>query len=274
MTNQPSPMSTNEPWELVAEGYAQEAALVMEHFSRRAAELLAPAPDARVLDVAAGPGTLALQLAPSVREVVALDFSERMVSELLRSATLANLGNLRAIVGDGQALPFADDEFDAGFSLFGLMFFPDRGRGFTELCRVLKPGAGAVVSSWASFEESSLMRALFGALAAVDKTFTSPRKDGASLENPEVLAAEMTAGGFERVRVEPVTNRIRPGSAEQLWQRMARSSAPLVLLRRRLGEAEWQRREPGVHAYLAEALRREPELSTTALLAVGYKPTR
>src|SRR6185369_1864591 len=112
--------------------------------------------------------------------------------------------------------------------------------------RVLKPGAGAIVSSWAPFDDSSLMRAMFGALAAVDPTFTSPRKDGASLENPEVLAAEMRAGGFERVRIESVVQRVRPNGAADFWQRMTRSSAPLVLLRSRLGEAEWQRREPGV----------------------------
>jgi ubiquinone/menaquinone biosynthesis C-methylase UbiE len=269
----PSPMSTNEPWELVAEGYAAEASLVMAHFSRRATELLSPAPSARVVDVAAGPGTLALELAPRVKEVIAIDFSERMVSELLRAATLANLGNLQAVVGDGQALPFGDNEFDAGFSMFGLMFFPDRPRGWGELYRVLKPGAGAVVSSWASFVESSLMRAMFGALAAVDPNFVSPRKDVESLENPEVLAGEMRAAGFVRVRVAPVAHSIRPDSAEALWHSMVRSSAPLVLLRNRLGEAEWLRREPGVHAYLAEALRQDPVLSSTALLAIGYKPT-
>jgi ubiquinone/menaquinone biosynthesis C-methylase UbiE len=266
-------MSTSEPWQLVAEGYAAEASLVMAPFSRRAAELLAVTPNARVLDVAAGPGTLALELAPRVREVTAIDFSECMVSELLKAATRANLGNLRALVGDGQALPFTDNEFDAGFSMFGLMFFPDRPRGWSELYRVLRPGAGAVVSSWASFDESSLMRAMFGALAAVDPTFTAPRKDGRSLENPEVLAGEMSAAGFERVRIEPVTHSIRPASGADLWQRLARSSAPLVLLRNRLGEAEWLRREPRVHAFLAEALQQDPVLSTTALLAVGYKPT-
>ena len=46
----------------------------------------------------------------------------------------------------------------------------------------------------------------------------------------------------------------------------------LVLLRARLGEAEWQRREPPIRTYLAAVLEREPELSTTAWLAVGYKP--
>ena len=272
MTTRPGPLSTTEPWELVAEGYAEQASWVMEPFSRRALELLGPKADARVLDVAAGPGTLALQLAPSVREVVAIDFSERMVSELLRRATLANLGNLRAVLGDGQALPFAEAEFDAGFSMFGLMFFPDRPQGYRELLRVLKPGAGAVVSSWASFDQSSLMRAMFGALAASDPTFVSPRADVTSLENPDVLAAEMRAAGFERVRVEHVSHDIRPAGSADFWRRMVRSSAPLLLLQKRLGPAEWQRREPLALGYLSEALRADPVLSTTALLAIGYKP--
>lgn len=267
-----SPMSTPEPWQLVAEGYAAEASLVMAPFSQRAIGLLAPDASARVLDVAAGPGTLALRVAPSVREVTALDFSERMVAQLEAAASAAALVNLRAVLGDGQNLPFANDEFDAGFSIFGLMFFPDRARGFLELQRVLKPGAGAVVSSWAPVQDSSLMRAMFGALAAADPTFVMPTRNPAGLENPEVLAAEMRAGGFERVRIEPMTHSIRPTDAEDLWARMARSSAPLVLLRKRLGEAEWQRREPTVRQFLAEVLQREPELATTAWLAVGYKP--
>ncbi|MEI9940631.1 MAG: methyltransferase domain-containing protein [Pseudomonadota bacterium] len=72
-------------------------------------ELLAPAPSARALDVAAGPGTLAIRLAPAVRELVALDFSERMQAELERAASAPGLVNLRAVVGDGQNLPFADE---------------------------------------------------------------------------------------------------------------------------------------------------------------------
>src|SRR4051812_20579068 len=152
------------------------------------------------------------------------------------------------------------------------MFFPDRARGFAELARVLKPGAGAVVSAWAPIADSSLLRAMFGAMAAADPTFVMPVRNDAGVENPDVLAAEMRAGGFERVRIEPMTLNIRPSSAEDLWLRMARSSAPLVLLRTRLGEAEWQRREPIIRDFLDQALAREPELSTTAWLAVGYKP--
>ena len=272
MTTAFGPLSMPEPWQLVAEGYAAEASLVMAPFSRRAVELLSVAAGARVLDVAAGPGTLAIYLAPSVREVVALDFSERMVAQLEIRARAAGLLNLTTVVGDGQDLPFAEAEFDAGFSIFGLMFFPDRARGFAELARVLKLGAGAVVSAWAPVQDSSLMRTMFGALAAADPAFVMPVRNEAGLENPDVLAAEMRAGGFERVRIEPTTVTIRPSDAADLWQRMARSSAPLVLLRNRLGELEWQRREPLMRDFLAQALSQEPELATTAWLAVGYKP--
>jgi SAM-dependent methyltransferase len=272
MTAKPNVMSTPVPWELVAEGYAAEAAFVMQPFSLRAAEFLAPSASARVLDVAAGPGTLALRLAPAVRELIALDFSEKMVTELRRAAAELGLNNLRAQVADGQQLPFADAEFDAAFSLFGLMFFPDRARGFTELLRVLKPGAGAVVSSWAPVQESSLMRTVFGALTAADPELPTPKTDPAGLENPDVLAGEMRAGGFERVRIEAVKHTLPRANADDLWARVARSFAPLVLMRSRLGEPEWQRREAIIRSYLASALEREPELSTTAWLAVGYKP--
>ena len=272
MTAKPNVMSTPLPWELVAQGYAAEAAFVMQPFSLRAAEYLAPSASARVLDVAAGPGTLALRLAPSVREVIAVDFSKQMISELQQAAAKLGLKNLTAQVADGERLPFGEAEFDAAFSLFGLMFFPDRGRGFAELLRVLKPGAGAVVSSWAPVRESSLMRTVFGALAAADPDFPAPKPDPAGLENPDVLAAEMRAGGFERVRIEAVKHTLPRASADDLWARVARSFAPLVLMRSRLGEPEWQRREAIIRSYLAVAVEREPELSTTARLAVGYKP--
>jgi ubiquinone/menaquinone biosynthesis C-methylase UbiE len=265
-------MSTPLPWELVAEGYAAEAAFVMQPFSLRAAEVIAPSSSARVLDVAAGPGTLALRLAPTVREVVAVDFSEKMIAELRQAAAELGLKNVQAKVADGERLPFGDGEFDAGFSLFGLMFFPDRASGFAELYRVLKPGAGAVVSSWAPVQESSLMRTVFGALSAADPDFSVPKTDPAGLENPEVLAGEMRSGGFERVRIEAVKHTLPRANADDLWARVARSFAPLVLMRSRLGEPEWQRREAIIRSYLAGAVEREPELSTTAWLAVGYKP--
>ena len=88
------------------------------------------------------------------------------------------------------------------------------------------------------------------------------------------MASELSAAGFRDVAVESVTRSISvSGSAEELWQRMSRSSAPLVLLRRRLGEDDWQRGSERARAFLERYVRENPgELSTTALLGDGTKP--
>lgn len=263
-----SPFARVEPWDAVAGGYAAEVDWVMGPFSRRAAELAALSPDAEVVDVAAGPGTLALQIAPRVASVHAIDFSERMVDALRSAARARGLTNVHATVGDGQALPYEVARFTAAFSMFGLMFFPDRSRGFAELRRVLRPGGVAVVSSWAPFDRSPLMELMFGALAAADSDWRAPQYDPSSLENYDTFVSELRAAGFADVRVEPHTEVLPPMEADALWARMVRSSAPLVMLRRSLGEEVWAAHEARALAYLRE---RVPgtTLSTTSYFGLG-----
>jgi len=272
MTQNQSPLAGPEPWELVAEGYAAEAPHLMRGFSMRALGLVQPAADARVLDVAAGPGTLSLELAARVARVDAIDFSPNMVALLESERKRLALDNLFARVGDGQALPFDSASFDAAFSLFGLMFFPDRPKGYAELLRVLKPSATALVSSWAPAEDSSLMRALFGAIAEMDPDFVAPRRNIGGLENPEVLAAELSAAGFVDVHVHAVSQSMPVISPAELWERFQRANAPLVLLRRRLGEAAWAERTPAAVRRLGREVGEQRELASSAWLATGRCP--
>jgi hypothetical protein len=61
--------------------------------------------------------------------------------------------------------------------------------------------------------------------------------------------------------------------ANALWEAMVRSSAPLVLLRHRLGEAEWAVQSKKAEAFVNEFFEgEERSLSTTAFLGVGQKP--
>jgi ubiquinone/menaquinone biosynthesis C-methylase UbiE len=264
----PGPLSAPEPWDLVSEGYALEAAQVMLPFTRHAIELARPSRQAHVLDVATGPGMLALELAPHVARIDAVDFAPRMLEQLERRRRALGLDNVHVQQADGQALPFADQSFDAAFSMFGLMFFPERERGFSELQRVLRPGGVAVVSSWAPVDQSSFMTLMFGALCAADPTRAA---NWLSLENPEVFTRELGAAGFRDVRVQPFAASLPIESAEQFWDVTTRSSAPLVLLKNRLGPAEWERQSALALAYLRKNIQGPTTLGTTAYLGFGRR---
>lgn len=267
-----SPLASAEPWDRVAQGYAAEAGAIMAPFSVRAVELTPLAPNARVLDVAAGPGTLSLAIASRVASVVALDFSEEMNTHLRSAAKARGVSNLCVLRGDGQALPLRDGTFDAAFSMFGWMFFPDRPRGLAELKRVLRPGGSLVVSSWAPLTRAPLMDAMFGALRAADPTMPPPSYDPNSLENPARLTAELREAGFAGVAVHEHSATLTFASVDDFWSRMVRSSAPLLMLRDRLGEQVWAERSQTARAFLLREYGDRPApLSTTAWLGVARR---
>ncbi|MEY2936700.1 MAG: Demethylmenaquinone methyltransferase, partial [Pseudomonadota bacterium] len=218
-----------------------------------------------------GPGVLALELAPRVARVDAVDFSPAMLAELEQQRQARGIENVFAQVADGQALPFADASFDVAFSMFGLMFFPDRKRGFAELYRTLKPGGVAVVSSWAPVEQSSLMILMFGALRAADPTRAAPQTNLLNLENPELFERELKQAGFRDVRVEPHTHSMEVRDPSAWWESLVRGGAPMALLKQRLGPAEWERQSQLAQAYLAEQIQAPRTLSTTAYLGFGRR---
>jgi SAM-dependent methyltransferase len=275
----PSPLSVAEPWNLVADGYATDVDFVMRPVSLEALRRVeqrspsALSKTAHVVDVAAGPGTLTFELATRVREVDALDFSENMLARLQNGLTAQGIANVRAVQGDGMALPYENERFDAAFSMFGLMFFPDRAKGFRELLRVLKPGGIAAVSSWAPLDMSPIMDLMFSSLRAADPNMPPPQRNLLSLENPELFEKEMKEAGFVDVTIEPYEHFVpQVKTADDFWTVMTRSGAPCVLMRRRLGEEEWTRRSHLALDYLRKAFPEARErLSTTAYLGFGRK---
>ena len=263
-----SPLASPEPWSLVADDYTLELLPMFELFSRDALALAPRTAGTRVLDVAAGPGTLTLLAAQAGCSVSSIDFSPEMVKNLEQRLKAAALeADVR--LGDGQALPWSDREFDAAFSMFGLMFFPDRARGFRELYRTLKPGGIAVVSSWAPFHGifASIMAAMREVLP--DIPFGSGK---GPLGDAAEFATEFAAAGFQDVTVTPVTHSLTAESPAAVWAQSQRTTAPIVLLKKALGEAKWIEVTRGVRERLeAQYGTGAVEVSTTAYLGRGHK---
>jgi ubiquinone/menaquinone biosynthesis C-methylase UbiE len=266
----PSPFAEPLPWNLVASGYNDEN---FAHFAKYAADALELAevkPGERLLDVAAGPGSLAIQAAAQATEVQALDFSTEMLSQLRSRIAAEGITNLVAREGDGQALPYADASFDAAFSMFGLMFFPDRIKGFRELRRVLKPGGRAVVASWLPMGEVPLLAAVFEALAAELPELPFGNSKG-PLTDPEEFRRELAEGGLSEIQIVKRTHALETPGVDSLWASMRRSLAPLVLLEHRLGAESFAPVLEGIHRRLRERFNGPLRIEMAAWLGLGRK---
>jgi SAM-dependent methyltransferase len=231
------PLSSPMAWDLVAAPYATDVVPFFTQFAEHALRLAGVAPGAAVVDVASGPGTLALVAARAGYRVSAIDFSRDMIDQLHARAAREGIAGVSATVGDGMSLPFADASFAAGFSLFGLMFFPERDRGFRELHRVLAPGGNVVITSWVPAQRIPLLATLYGAMADAVPDFSLGRD---ALASPGDIREEMTRAGFREVAVTEVSYALTAPSLQELWDSMARTDAPLAWLEKKLGPSRWQ----------------------------------
>ncbi len=115
----------------------------------------------RVLDVATGTGFTAFALRSHVRFVVGVDLTRGMLEEARRLAPVED--GLSWVVGDAEALPFADGTFSIATCRRAPHHFPHLERGVDEMVRVLAPGGRLGVVDQVPPEESpghDLMEAL------------------------------------------------------------------------------------------------------------------
>ena len=169
-------------------------------------EALAPRPDEVIMDLAAGTGTSSLPFARAGAIVFPTDFSLGMLR-----VGRQRLPELAFVAGDGLALPYRDNAFDAATISFGLRNLSDLDRGLVELRRVVRPGGRLVICefshpTWAPFRtvySEYLMKAL---PVVAERVATNPEayvylaeSIRAWPDQPE-LAARMQGAGWGRVQ--------------------------------------------------------------------------
>ena len=104
----------------------------------------------RVLDVACGPGTYGRRIASPSREVFGIDVSMGMLRQGAAYTATEGIPNVHFARARVEALPFANELFDATLCCGSLHLFADTVTALREMARVMKPGAILSVFTFAA----------------------------------------------------------------------------------------------------------------------------
>jgi SAM-dependent methyltransferase len=112
-------------------------------------------------------------------------------------------------------LPFGDQTFDAVVCQFGVMFFPDKIRGYKEARRVLKPDCHYVFNVWDEISANEFADVVTQALAEVfpndPPRFMARTPHG--YHDEKQIRDELRSAGFTKIEIEAVEQRSKASSA-------------------------------------------------------------
>lgn len=110
---------------------------------------LHPQPGERVLDLSTGTGWTSRVVARRGARVVGVDIASDLL-EAARANAAAEALPIEYRLGDAEALPFEDGEFDAVVSTCGVMFASRPEAAAAELARVCRAGGRIAITTWLS----------------------------------------------------------------------------------------------------------------------------
>lgn len=115
-------------------------------------------PTDRVLDVATGPGFIAMLFAQKAKEVVGVDLTPAFVAKAQASSAQRDLRNISFREADIEQLPFAEGSFDIVTCHKALHHFPHPSAALGEVRRVLKRGGRFVLGDSLSSDDPETAR--------------------------------------------------------------------------------------------------------------------
>jgi len=110
-------------------------------------------PDSRVLDVACGPGFVAMAFAPKCRSVLGIDATDTLVARAHAETTRRGISNVTFALGNVERMPFRTGQFDLATCRFAFHHFAHTREVLAEMERVLKPGARMVIVDQTTSED-------------------------------------------------------------------------------------------------------------------------
>jgi ubiquinone/menaquinone biosynthesis C-methylase UbiE len=193
--------------------------MIFEPYAEDLVKRLASRPVTRVLEIASGTGVVTRNLAsvlPESVSIVATDLNQPMLDQA------AAIGTTRPVEwrqADAMQLPFPDGSFDAVVCQFGVMFFPDKSRAFSEARRVLRPGGIFIFNVWDRIAENEFAETATAALASLfaqdPPSFMARTPHG--YHDRALIERDLAGGGFRALpRFSTVAARSRAASARDV----------------------------------------------------------
>lgn len=183
--------------------------LIFEPYAHDLAERIARTQPENILETAAGTGVLTRAIVsrlPKTR-IVATDLNQPMIDHAVTKQTQPDRVLWRQ--ADALALPFGNQEFDIVACQFGVMFFPDKIKGFSEARRVLKPRGYFFFNVWDRIGNNEFAETITASLATLfpqdPPVFMARTPHG--YHDVEKIRDELSKAGFTNVSAETVGHR-------------------------------------------------------------------
>ena len=189
-----------------------DASNAYEHYMGRWSRQIAPLflewlkvpPDTECLDIGCGTGVLSSAIIANCapRLVVGIDQSEAFV-ETARSQV--DDQRFECKQGNGEALPYDDNEFKMAVSGLVLNFVGDKSKAAAEMVRVVRPGGTVALYVWDYSGHMQIMRYFFNAATELDAE-ASKFDDGvnAPICRPAPLSNLFKEAGLEDIEVKAI----------------------------------------------------------------------
>ncbi len=143
-------------WDKSAEKYSKSKISDLASYEKKLAETQSLfEPHMRVLEFGCGTGSTAIEHAPHVKHIDAIDISENMLEIGREKARVAGINNIAFTRNTLSEFKAAESSFDVVLGLSILHLLPNRDAVLKEVSRVLRPG-GYFVSSTVCLGSSPL----------------------------------------------------------------------------------------------------------------------
>jgi ubiquinone/menaquinone biosynthesis C-methylase UbiE len=191
--------------------------LIFEPYARDLAGRIGKVQPTRVLETAAGTGVLTRALVAQLPDhggITATDLNEPMLAQARKTLPDRRVAWRQA---DALALPFGDGSFDAVACQFGVMFFPDRVKGYSEARRVLGGSGRFFFNVWDKIADNEFADVVTQALGEVFPN--DPPRFMARIPhgycNEDQIRNDLRSAGFTDITIDAVEHMSRAASPRE-----------------------------------------------------------